>query len=177
MIKIATCLTAGCLLSANALGGEVLPLLRSAPEKVGLEIAPVPLKYTRKNRSLVGLGSYLVNAVGACNDCHTAPPYADGGDPYAGETARVNAENYLAGGIPFGPVISPNITPDENGLPAGLGFDEFRSVMRTGRDPDEPERLLQVMPWPAYANLTEYDLRAIYEYLKAIPHAEPESPN
>ena len=35
--------------------------------------------------------------------------------------------------------------------------------------------LLQVMPWPAYANMTEHDLRAIYEYLSAIPHAEPGS--
>ena len=34
--------------------------------------------------------------------------------------------------------------------------------------------LLQVMPWPAYA-MTAHDLRAIYEYLSAIPHAEPDS--
>ena len=35
--------------------------------------------------------------------------------------------------------------------------------------------LLQVMPWPAYANMTAHDLRTIYEYLSAIPHAEPDS--
>jgi hypothetical protein len=29
--------------------------------------------------------------------------------------------------------------------------------------------LLQVMPWPNYKSLTDYELRAIYEYLRAIP--------
>jgi hypothetical protein len=29
--------------------------------------------------------------------------------------------------------------------------------------------LLQVMPWPNYKSLTDYELRAIYEYLSAIP--------
>ena len=29
--------------------------------------------------------------------------------------------------------------------------------------------LLQIMPWPAFRNMTDQDLRAIYEYLSAIP--------
>jgi hypothetical protein len=29
--------------------------------------------------------------------------------------------------------------------------------------------LLQIMPWPVYKNMTDHDLRAIYEYLSAIP--------
>jgi hypothetical protein len=28
---------------------------------------------------------------------------------------------------------------------------------------------LQIMPWPIYKNMTDHDLRAIYEYLSAIP--------
>src|SRR5262249_29386403 len=38
----------------------------------GFAIAPVPLNLAGRNRSLVGLGSYLVNAVGDCNGCHTS---------------------------------------------------------------------------------------------------------
>ena len=30
-------------------------------------------------------------------------------------------------------------------------------------------RCLQVMPWPAFRNLTDEDIRAIYEYLSALP--------
>ncbi len=33
--------------------------------------------------------------------------------------------------------------------------------------------MLQVMPWPVLRHLTDHDLQAIYEYLSAIPHAEP----
>jgi hypothetical protein len=29
--------------------------------------------------------------------------------------------------------------------------------------------LLQIMPWPNYHDLTDHDLRAIYEYLSTIP--------
>ena len=138
----------------------------------GFRIAPVQLRFRGNNRDLVGLGSYIVNAQGGCNDCHTNPPYAEGGDPFEGEPERINTENYLAGGVSFGPVVSANITPDENGRPAGLTFQEFFRTLRTGRDHDDGH-ILQVMPWPVYRKMTRRDLRAVYEYLSAIPHAEP----
>ena len=105
----------------------------------GFEIAPVPLNMRNRNKDLVGLGSYIVNAQGGCNDCHTNPPYAPGGDPFLGEPKQINTEHYLAGGQHFGPFVSANITPDSNGLPHGLTLPEFRSVLRTGHDPDHPE--------------------------------------
>ena len=140
----------------------------------GFAIAPVPLNLTGKNRALVGFGSYLVNAVAGCNDCHTCPSYAPGHNPFAGGDGQINTTNYLAGGVPFGPVIrSRNITPDATGKPAGLTFEQFLHVLRTGEDPDEPDELLQVMPWPVFRNMTDRDIQAIYEYLSTIPHAEP----
>jgi hypothetical protein len=138
----------------------------------GFQIAPVPLNLKGHDRALVGLGSYIVNAQGGCNDCHTNPPYAPGGDPYQGQPKKINAANYLAGGQQFGPFTSDNITPDANGLPAGLTFAEFRTLLRTGHAPDEPDQILQVMPWPVYGDMTDRDLKAIYEYLSTIPHAE-----
>ena len=32
--------------------------------------------------------------------------------------------------------------------------------------------LLLIMPWPDFESLTEHELRAIYEYLRAIPCLE-----
>ena len=126
-----------------------------------------------KNPVLVGIGSYYVNAVAGCNDCHTCPSYDPSDNPYTnGPPGKVNADNYLAGGVPFGPFTSANITP-ENGMPAGLTLDEFMNVIRTGQDPDNPSNLLQVMPWPIYRNMSDHDLKSIYEYLSSIPHAEP----
>jgi hypothetical protein len=139
----------------------------------GYQIAPVPLNLRGRDRALVGLGSYIVNAQGGCNDCHTNPPYAEGGDPYLGQPKHINTAGYLAGGQEFGPFVSRNITPHEKGLPAGLTFPEFKQVLRTGHDPDQkhPEisPLLQVMPWPVYQSMTDRDLKAIYEYLRSIP--------
>jgi hypothetical protein len=88
-------------------------------------------------------------------------------------------------------IISRNLTPDDSGLPEqGADFNEFYNSMRFGIDHDHlhpncptpitatttncfPPPLngdkLQIMPWPAYQDFTDHDLRAIYEYLKAIP--------
>ncbi len=138
----------------------------------GFQISPVKLKLKGRDRALVGLGSYIVNAQGGCNDCHTNPPYAPGGNPFEGEPEQINVDGYLAGGVEFGPFTSANITPDADGLPAGHTFQEFKRLMRTGHDPDRHPQfgpLLQVMPWPVYAHMTDRDLKAIYEYLSAIP--------
>src|SRR6266850_6695927 len=166
----------------------------------GFEIAPVPLNLDGKNRALVGLGSYIVNAQGDCNGCHSAGPtteFLPGGNPYFGQPEKINPATYLGGGRDFGPfpalnsplhIISRNLTPDKNGLPEGGNtFAEFVQIIRTGKDFDHLHPtctgtptsgcvpfpfngdLLQIMPWPVYKNMTDHDLRAIYEYLSAIP--------
>jgi len=167
----------------------------------GFAIAPVQLNLNGKNRALVGLGSYIVNAQADCNGCHSPGPganeYLPGGNPYRGQPKIINPATYLGGGRDFGPVvpggsahiISRNLTPDRTGLPeGGRTFSEFLVIMRTGADLDHlhpncppgvantscvpapfPGDLLQVMPWPIDQNMTDHDLRAIYEYLSAIP--------
>ena len=139
----------------------------------GLAISPVTLDFRNRDRDLVGLGSYIVNAQAACGDCHTCPTYAPGHNPFSGGDGQINATNYLAGGVPFGPIISANITPDASGKPGGLDFDEYLELIRTGHDPDDPDEILQVMPWPIFRNMNDRDILAIYTYLTAIPHAEP----
>lgn len=151
-----------------------------AKVRIGYSIAPVQLNLRGRDRTLVGLGSYIVNAQGGCNDCHTHPSFADGGDPYRGQPTIVNSEQYLTGGRQFGPFTSANLTPDEFGRPARLTLPLFISTLRTGLDPGGPRPplppLLQVMPWPIYGKMSNRDLRAIYEYLRAIP-SRPDNPN
>jgi len=145
--------------------------------RIGFAIAPVELNLKRKNRALVGLGSYIVNAQSSCYECHTSPSYVPGGNPFLGQPEQINADDYLGGGRQMGPFVSANLTPDEDGLPAGMTYDEFELVMRTGIDrkelpphvPNADNDLMQVMPWPVFRNMTERDLRAIYEFLSAIP--------
>jgi hypothetical protein len=73
-------------------------------------VPPVPLNLAGKNRALVGMGSYLVNAVADCNGCHSAGPKTQYispiGNPYllpglfSGKT-QVNPRTYLGGGYDF----------------------------------------------------------------------------
>jgi hypothetical protein len=178
-IKIAALLTAFVLvtvLTNTSSGQDGDSAAKSEKKRVqkGLEISPVPLNFRQRDRDLVGLGSYIVNAQALCADCHTCPTYAPGHNPFDGVgDGQINATNYLAGGVPFGPFISANITPDASGKPAGLDFDEYLELIRTGHDPDEPDEIVQVMPWPIFRNMTDRDILAIYTYLSSIPHAEP----
>ena len=176
---------AGAVLCVSQLGAsragaqELEASATGLPNKIwkrGLAIAPVALNFDGKDKILVGEGSYIVNT--SCSGCHTNPEFAAGGNPFFGQPEKVNTTNYLAGGATFGPFTSSNITPDSKGLPAGLTYAQFVEVMRTGKDfkNRHPQMgpLLQVMPWPAFAKLTDDDLQAIYEYLRAVPHAEPQ---
>jgi len=140
----------------------------------GLKLAPVELTKHGVNPALVGLGSYIVNAQGACNECHTNPPFAAGGDPFAGQPEQINAAGYLGGGTAFGPFTSRNLTPRaSDGRPAGLSLAEFTEVFREGTDfknrHPQISPLLQVMPWPVFGKMSDREIEAIYEYLKAIP--------
>ena len=123
--------------------------------KRGFEIAPVPLNLDGKNRALVGLGSYIVNAQADCNGCHGLSPaveFTPTGNPYtlsppfSGEV-KVNPAHYLAGGRDFGPfpggpgsiehLYSRNLTPDKTGLPeGGHTFEQFKEIIRHGTDFD-----------------------------------------
>jgi hypothetical protein len=159
--------------------------------------APVPLNLRHKNRELVRLGSYLVNVVGGCNDCHSAGPqtqFARGGNPFFGQPVVVNQETYLGGGRSFGslvpgtpPIVSRNLTPDRYGRPGGHSYAEFLYAFRMGTDLDHAHPpcaatvaenclpppfngdLMQIMPWPEYQDIPEVEVRAMYEYLSAIP--------
>src|SRR3954453_14492761 len=105
----------------------------------GRKLAPVPLNLQGKNPDLVYLGSYIVNGQAGCNQCHTCPSYR-GIDPYKvggqslGKTNPINTLNFMAGGTPFqnSTIISPNLTPDNSGLPGGMNYDDFSNAMRNG---------------------------------------------
>ena len=173
-----TALAMATMLQASAVrANEISQILR------GYEIAAdqgIPLNLRGKDWSMVGLGSYIVNTTG-CNDCHTHPNWAIGGNPYiVGQPEQINTPQYLSGGrqftTPAGMFTSANITPDKNDRPAGLTLQGFLEVMHHGHDPrDPPGDLLQVMSWPLYRWKTESDLIAIYTYLQAIPSL-PDNP-
>jgi mono/diheme cytochrome c family protein len=96
--------------------------------------------------------------------CHTAP----NGKPFAGG---------LSMDTPFGPLITPNITPDrETGIGA-WSDDDFYRVMHEGIGKDG-EYLYPVMPFPWYTIVTREDVLAIKAYLfTQAPQHNPRPPN
>ena len=116
---------------------------------------------------------------------------------------KVNPDVYLGGGDDFGAlipgsahIISRNLTPDKTGRPEGGNtFEQFVQIIRHGTDldgwhptctgapgsncvpPPFDGSLLQIMPWPVQANMSDHDLRAIYEYLSAVPCVEGDPGN
>ncbi|HVY45867.1 MAG TPA: hypothetical protein VHB21_08315 [Minicystis sp.] len=133
----------------------------SAIASQGLAISPVAVDLTGLTGDQiehVGRGSYLVNAVAACNDCHTT---LDG--------------KFLGGGVPF-PLPPPlgtivyarNITPDQTGI-GSLSEDDFVNILQTGADHKNPGASLLIMPWMSFRWMKEDDIRDIYRYLKVIP--------
>lgn len=97
-------------------------------------------------------------------------------------------------------IITRNLTPDHTGLPeGGHTYAEFLNIIRTGHDYDQLHlncsstvkdncyfatpgneidgTLLQIMPWPTFSHMSDNDIQAIYEYLKAVPcNANSSSP-
>ena len=165
-------LLSALLVSAGLIGAVTLTAQGASQIARGAEIAPVPLDMKGLNPALVREGSYIVNAQGGCNDCHTVPSYAAGGNPFFGEPEVINAPCYLAGGAAFGPFVSRNLTR----VPAIRTLDQFKDIMRNGTDyrqPADGTPILQVMPWPVYGKMSDRELEAIYEYLSAIPVINP----
>ena len=119
---------------------------------------------------LVARGEYLVN-FGGCHDCHT-PGYFLG---------QPDMDRYLGGSdvgfeVPgLGVFLGRNLTPDKE---TGLGDwtdEEIATAITTGERPDG-RTLAPVMPYHAYAKLTEEDVAAIVAFLRSIKpvsHAVP----
>ena len=125
-----------------------------------LSVPTLPLERTAD--PLLARGSYLVNALGHCAECHT-PRNLLGG---------LRRGMYLAGSIdgPEGEP-APNLTPDEK---SGIGRWSARDItwlLETGFKPDgdDVQGLMAESIEHGYRYLTPQDLAAIAAYVRAIP--------
>ena len=69
-------------------------------------------------------------------------------------------------GDPNMPIVA-NLTPDETGLKAWSESDFIRAI-REGRRPDG-SAISDYMPWKAYGQMSDDELKAIYAYLRTVP--------
>lgn len=117
-------------------------------------------------------GKYMVELLG-CGTCHTdgaliGMPRAD--RRLAGSHIGIAYSDPLTQSLP-GIVYPANLTPDVKTGIASWAAEDIVRVIRSGVDPDG-RRHVSVMPWPAYAKLSDEDARAIATYLQALPPVE-----
>ena len=72
-------------------------------------------------------------------------------------------------GDPNMPIVA-NVTPHETGLKGWTEADFIRSL-REGRRKDGTEILPQ-MPWKAYGQMSDTELKALWAYLQTVPAVE-----
>jgi mono/diheme cytochrome c family protein len=99
--------------------------------------------------ALIEKGRYLADA-GDCTACHTAK----GGKPFAGGLPIAS---------PIGTLYSSNITPDKTLGIGAYSLDDFDRAMRHGIATNGSS-LYPAMPYPAYAKVSDDDMRALYAY-------------
>lgn len=137
----------------------------------------------------VARGKYLV-ATGDCTACHTPmkmgpkgpepdmarylsghpadlvmPPAPKAEGPWLWHGAATNTA--FAG--PWGVSYAINLTADED---TGMGVwteDLFVTALRSGKHLGVGRPIMPPMPWPAYGQMTDADLKAIFAYLKTVP--------
>ncbi len=144
----------------------------------------------KPNKKLVMRGEYIVKSVG-CGDCHTPKKMGPKGieddmtrmlsghpqdmqlppspitqpGPWLGSFAAT----FTAWAGPWGVSFTRNLTPDKE---TGLGDwteENFIATIRTGKRMGKGRDLLPPMPWPAFKNMKDEDLKAIFAYLRTIP--------
>ncbi|MDP4025409.1 c-type cytochrome [Methylobacterium sp. NEAU 140] len=106
------------------------------------------------DQSQIDRGKYLVT-VGDCAACHTAP----GGKYLAG--------NYALN-MPFGVIMTPNLTPDKE---TGLGdysYNDFEQAFRNGYS-KHVGYLYPAFPFGWFTKVTDDDTKAIWAYLQSVP--------
>ncbi len=136
-------------------------------------------------------GQYLVT-IGICNDCHTPWKVDENGAPgpdmsraLSGHPTDAPDPGPLAEGAQdlvlgptstafrgdFGVSYAANLTPDDE---TGIGRwteEQFIRGLRSGRHMGQKDGrpILPPMPWSAYGQMEDDDLRAIFAYLKSLP--------
>lgn len=155
------------------------PIRHSVPQKkidfpvnLIVKFVPKPLKgpviAPDPKKDHLAYGRYLTR-IGGCYECHT---------PH-NEKQQLDEARAFGGGWemrgPWGRVVTANITPHPGTFIARATKDEFIGRFRAFASMDArnapvpPKGRNTIMPWLAFAHMTDDDLGAIYDYLRSVP--------
>ena len=132
-------------------------------------VAAVTVTSSALAQSAVERGSYLVNTIMTCANCHSpkGPPPAVAGKDFSGG---------LTWDEPPFKVTAPNITPDKD---TGIGNwtdAQIKTMLLTGKNPHGIQEA-EVMPSAFYPILTPGDLDSIVAYLRSLTPVKNKVPD
>lgn len=164
-VSVIVVITGACVNSPHPLAGmrEVTPAtITEIPQiEVRNDLPYSPEQITR--------GEYMVALLG-CASCHTDGALTGDADylrHMAGSDTGIAYSNPMTEKNP-GIVYPPNLTPDDE---TGIGNRDDGAIIRMIRMGINPDggHTLPVMPWPAYARISDDDANAIVAYLRSLP--------
>jgi mono/diheme cytochrome c family protein len=150
----------------------------------------------RAEQTAVDRGKYLAT-IGGCNDCHTPMKMGaqgpepdmsrylsghpedltiEGGPQLAPPWMWAGSTTNTAFAGPWGVSYAINLTPDKD---TGLGLwseQVFVNALKTGRHMGVGRPILPPMPWQAYSQMTDEDLKAVFAYLRSIEPRRNQAP-
>ena len=160
--------------------------------------SPIAQAEQKSDQKKIKRGEYLVTVIG-CNDCHTPSKMGPNGPekdmahmlsghpqelamPPApilppGPWMAALSATMTAWSGPWGVSFTRNLTPDKE---TGLGDwteQNFIETLRTGRQLGKGRQILPPMPFEAFRNMTDDDLKSIYAYLRSIPALKNKVPD
>jgi mono/diheme cytochrome c family protein len=142
-------------------------------------------------KSAMERGKYIVES-GGCGDCHTPKvmgpkgpvenhalelsghqagtkvPEIPAGVLGPGKWMALGSPDLTAWAGPWGVSFAANLTPDP-GTGIGAWTEQmFMDAIRKGKHLGTGRPILPPMPWPAFAKMTDDDLKAVFAYLKSL---------
>lgn len=144
---------------------------------------------------MIARGEYLAKAIG-CDHCHSPKIMTEKGPipdldrwmmgyPADRPLPEINKDvigpgkwGLFVGDLtafvgPWGVSFGANLTPDDTGIGTWT-FEQFKKAMTQGmyKGLENSRPMMPPMPWQTYKDLTDDDLKAIYEYLMSLKPIE-----
>jgi hypothetical protein len=151
----------------------------------------VALPDTTSQEQLLSHGKYI-SLIGGCNDCHSPKimtpegPVPDTTRLLSGHPANdplpkivptndwvlFNHTTTMFVG-PWGITYGANLTPDDTGI-GNWTLDQFKTALRKGKYKglETARPLLPPMPWQMFRHMNDYDVEALFTYLRSLPPVE-----
>jgi mono/diheme cytochrome c family protein len=140
---------------------------------VGPRARPLTARRFEPTPERLARGTYLVNHVTACMECHSSHKWDEHEAPIEAQSLGAGQEISVKG-LP-GQVVAPNITPDPETGAGAWTDDQLARAIREGVGHDG-RALFPLMPYQHYRHMSDEDVASIIVYLRSLPPVRRRQP-